>query len=132
MFTIMNKSLILNEIKLHYGISSDAKFAEFLGIKPQVLSNWRARNTFDYELIYTKCVEIDGNWLLSGEGDKLRKSEKNKISENLVDVLEERKYTIELQKKYIATLESKLKKDFPYLEVEASRKHVAEDPEKLK
>ncbi len=67
----MDKSLILNKIKSHLKLKSDTEFANFLGIKPQVLSNWRKRNTFDTELIYTKCVGIDANWLLTGEGEML-------------------------------------------------------------
>lgn len=68
----MDKSLILNKIKSYLNLKSDTELANFLGIKPQVLSNWRARNTFDTELIYTKCVDIDANWLLTGEGEMLK------------------------------------------------------------
>lgn len=60
-----DKSLILNSIKSHYNFKSDAEFARFLGIAPNTLSNWYSRNTLDFELIHTKCVDIDGNWLLS-------------------------------------------------------------------
>ena len=70
----MDKSLILNKIKSYLNLKSDTELANFLGIKPQVLSNWRARNTFDTELIYTKCVDIDANWLLTGEGEMLKSS----------------------------------------------------------
>lgn len=31
-----------------------------------------ARNTFDIELIYAKCENLDANWLLSGEGSMYR------------------------------------------------------------
>ena len=68
----MNKLLILNEIKSYLNIKSDTEFAVFLGIKPQVLSNWKARNTFDIDLIYTKCEFIDANWLLTGQGEMLK------------------------------------------------------------
>ncbi|MGV4380988.1 helix-turn-helix domain-containing protein, partial [Ornithobacterium rhinotracheale] len=74
----MDKSLILNKIKLHLNLNSDTEFAKFLGIKPQVLSNWRARNTFDTELIYTKCEDVDANWLLTGEGEMLKSPIKQK------------------------------------------------------
>lgn len=31
-----------------------------------------ARNTFDIELIYAKCENLDANWLLTGEGSMYR------------------------------------------------------------
>lgn len=69
MSTEINKSLILNELKAYYGLSSDSAFADFLGIKRQTLSSWHARNTFDIELLYAKCVNVDGNFLLTGTGN---------------------------------------------------------------
>lgn len=68
----MDKSMIINQIKDYYKFKSDAEFARFLGIKPQTLSSWYSRNTFDIDLMYAKCVEIDGNWLLSGKGPMLK------------------------------------------------------------
>lgn len=68
----IDKSLILNEIKTHYDFSSDAEFARYLGVKPQTLASWHKRNTYDIDLIYSKCEDIDGNWLLTGKGNKLR------------------------------------------------------------
>jgi phage repressor protein C with HTH and peptisase S24 domain len=69
MSTEINKSLILNALKAHYGFTSDSDFAEFLGIKRQTLSSWHNRNTFDIDLLYAKCVNIDGNFLLTGKGE---------------------------------------------------------------
>lgn len=68
----MDKSLILNEIKSHLNIKSDSELARFLDVTPQVISNWRARNTFDVELIYTKCLDINAEWLLTGKGEMLK------------------------------------------------------------
>lgn len=78
-----NKSLILKEIKKHYSIKSDADFARFLDIKPQTLSSWYSRNTFDIDLIYSKCVDIDGNWLLTGKGSMLKDDAKKVLSQNI-------------------------------------------------
>lgn len=70
-----DKTLILNEIKGHYGFKTDAEFARFLGIKPNTLSNWYARNTFDYEILVTKCDDLNTDWLF-GRGDMLKDSSK--------------------------------------------------------
>lgn len=68
----MDKSLILNLIKLHYKFKTDTEFAKFLGISSQTLTNWKTRNSMDYEVIYTRCVDIDANWLLTGKGNMLK------------------------------------------------------------
>lgn len=62
----IDKSLILSNIKKHYNFEKDAHFANFLGVKPTTLSSWHSRNTFDIELLFAKCVDIDANYLLSG------------------------------------------------------------------
>ena len=69
MNTKINKSLIFNEIKSYYNFVSDSEFAKFLGIKPQTLSSWHTRNTFDIELLYSKCENINAEYLLTGIGD---------------------------------------------------------------
>ena len=68
MSNVLDKSLILNEIKNHYNFTSDSEFAKFLGIKPQTLSSWHTRNTFDIELLYAKCENISADYLLTGKG----------------------------------------------------------------
>ncbi len=73
----MNKSLILSQIKNHYKFKSDTQFAIHLGIKPQVLSNWKSRNTYDAELIYTKCLDLSPAWLLTGKGPMLQENKVN-------------------------------------------------------
>jgi hypothetical protein len=70
-----NKStLIINELKNHYGFTTNIQFASFLGIAPQTLNSWMDRNSLDYDLIYAKCVNINANWLLTGNGAMLRDS----------------------------------------------------------
>lgn len=69
MSTEIDKSLILNELKAYYGFGSDSDFADFLGISRQTLSSWHARNTFNIDLLYAKCVNVDGNFLLTGKGN---------------------------------------------------------------
>lgn len=72
----MNKALILNRIinELFNGSKSD--FARKLDVKPQTISSWIARNTFDIELIFAKCDNLSAEFLLTGEGSMLNTSEK--------------------------------------------------------
>lgn len=63
---------MLEAIISHYTDGNKAKFATLLGLSPQTISAWLARNTFDSELIYTKCRDLSAKWLLSGgNGDML-------------------------------------------------------------
>lgn len=68
-----DKRLILNRIKSHYGLKSDVALADFLGIKPTTLSNWHTRNSINLELIFTKCEDLNANWILTGNGLPERK-----------------------------------------------------------
>ena len=67
---------MLNRIKKHLGFEKDAEFARYLDIKPNTLSNWHKRGTFDAELIYTKCDFLSSSWLLTNEGEMLLGIEK--------------------------------------------------------
>ena len=81
MFITMDKSLILKKIESHYNFKNSAEFASFLGITPQRLSNWKSRNTYDPELLYTKCLGLNPEWLLTGEG-AMFKSESEDLQVN--------------------------------------------------
>ncbi len=78
MSIFLNKRLVLDRIKELYQLKSNAKLASFLGIPPTTLSSWYSRNTLDLDIIYEKCVEINWQWLITGEGSMLRD---NKIPE---------------------------------------------------
>lgn len=98
----MDKTLILNGIKLYYGFKTKVEFAEFLEIDAKVLSAWYRRNTFDVFLLHTKCREISPSWLLTGEGEMLQNfSEKSTNSSEKC---------IEKMTNYIEMLEKENKK----------------------
>ena len=63
---------MLNAIIHHCTGGNKAQFANILGVTPQTISSWLKRNTFDIELIFAKCDNINASWLLSGEGNMLR------------------------------------------------------------
>lgn len=67
MGNILDKNAVLDRIKDFYSLEKRADLARFLGIAPNTLTNWYIRDTFDLDIIYTKCVDIDYNWLFSGE-----------------------------------------------------------------
>jgi len=69
---------MLNKIKDYLGIRFSKDFADYLGVKPTTLSNWHKRNTFDHEVLFTKCGFVDPEWLITGEGEML-KSENKKV-----------------------------------------------------
>lgn len=56
----------------HYSNGNKAQFANLLGITPQGLSTWIKRDTFDIELVFSKCEGLSAEWLLSGEGEMFK------------------------------------------------------------
>lgn len=68
----MDKKRMLEELISFYTDGNKAQFACMIGVKPQVISAWIARNTFDNELLYANCKNLSADWLLSGEGSMIR------------------------------------------------------------
>lgn len=64
----------------HYSNGNKAQFANLLGITPQGLSTWIKRETFDNELIFSKCEDISAQWLLTGKGDMIENNNQTKSS----------------------------------------------------
>ena len=58
---------VLFKLKKHYGLKSDKDLADFLGIAQPTISNWKQRNTFDFEVIASKCKDVSLDWLFRGE-----------------------------------------------------------------
>lgn len=63
----MDKNIIFNRLKQIKGMESDAQLADFLGVTAATLSNWRRRNSLDYDVLLSKCEDVDLNYLLFGE-----------------------------------------------------------------
>lgn len=83
MSDLIDKKLILNKIKDCYKFKSDTDFAKYLGIRPQTLSNWFSRNSFDIDILYTKCVNINPSFLLSGKGSVFNQSKEVEVENAL-------------------------------------------------
>ncbi len=72
----MDKRLILSRIKQAHKFKTDTELSNFLGISKSTLSNWRVRNSVDYDLLFSKCEDLNLNWLLTGRGEMLKSEEK--------------------------------------------------------
>ena len=68
----MRKSEMLECLINYYTDGNKAKFSTHIGVKPQTVSAWLSRNTFDAEVIYEKCEGVSADWLLSGKGDMIK------------------------------------------------------------
>ena len=66
----------------YYCDGNKAKFATKLGMKPQSISMWLTRDSFDAELIFKTCEGISASWLLTnGEGEMLSANINNNSQE---------------------------------------------------
>ena len=63
---------MLNDLEKYLSFKKKSDFADLLGISPSTLSTWKARKTFDAELIFAKCKFVNPEWLLTGEGKMLK------------------------------------------------------------
>jgi len=81
MGSILDKHSVLDRIKLFYGLKGNADLSRFLGVAPNTITNWYGRRSFDIDVIYTKCVDVNLDWLLTGRGEMFR-SELSSIQRN--------------------------------------------------
>lgn len=116
LFMKKDNSLILNKIKEYYNIKKDADFARFLGISPQLLSNWHARNTLDVALLYTKCLDLNPEWLLTGNGEMIKTTTTNQTIEKPETIYvsksqreKDLELTIKVQQELIDSLKNRLR-----------------------
>jgi uncharacterized protein YjcR len=71
----MDKKLMIEQLVNYYTDGNKTRFAEMLGVKPQTINSWLIRSSYDAELIYSKCVNVSADWLLSGEGSMIKTEE---------------------------------------------------------
>ena len=90
------KDMILALIE-HYSNGNKAQFASLLGISPQGLSTWIKRESFDIELVFSKCEGLSAQWLLTGDGEMFENNNQTKSKENAesdeISLLEPKKST---------------------------------------
>ena len=67
----------------YFSNGNKAAFAKKLGVSPQTVHSWIARNTFDSELVFAKCDGLSADWLLTGEGPMLRSEDGIRFEETI-------------------------------------------------
>lgn len=70
-----SKTERVNSLVDYFGKGNKSEFARILGTTPQVVATWIARDTINYDLVYTKCEGVNPHWLLTGEGAMLNNNE---------------------------------------------------------
>ncbi len=110
----MDKKNILSELIKHYSDGNKSKFANMLGVSPQAISTWEKRNTFDIELIYAKCENLNASWLLTGVGNMLNTEKKKEqtsgdpIIDRLLGIIAEKDELIRQQAEDIGQLREQI------------------------
>lgn len=110
----MDKKEMLHCIIAHYTDGNKSKFAQMLGVTPQAISTWEKRNTFDLELIFAKCENINSLWLLTGEGEMLKREEENiktgdALANALLKMIEEKDLELRSQAETIGKLRERIR-----------------------
>ena len=70
----MDKSLILEELRKYKKFKTQTEFASFMEMTPQGISKWYKRKTFDIDKLAKYFPEVSTEWLLTGEGEMLKKN----------------------------------------------------------
>lgn len=68
----MSKKDRLLDLIGHFSNGNKSEFARMIGVSPQAINTWISRDTFDIETIYSKCVNVSPEWLLTGKGPMLK------------------------------------------------------------
>lgn len=71
----MGKKERLLELIEHFSGGNKSEFGRLIGVSPQAISTWLNRNTFDVDTIYSKCVNLSPEWLLTGKGEMLKNND---------------------------------------------------------
>lgn len=69
----------IERLKMYFGVKTARQVAERLGVSEQTISTWKSRGSIDYELIFSKCKDLDLNWFIRGEEDSQGKSTEQSI-----------------------------------------------------
>ena len=68
----LNNRERLEALIYYYSEGNKSMFGRLIGLQPSSITNWIRRDTLDFELIYSKCADLNPHWLLTGEGEMLK------------------------------------------------------------
>ena len=85
MNTQKSKTERLDMLVEHFASGNKAEFARMLGITKQSLNTWYNYEHLDIEKVFYACPELSAQWLLTGEGEMLKKD--NTIAEEPAETL---------------------------------------------
>jgi len=58
---------VLDRLKKALDIDTDTQLANFLGVLPTVIANWRSRERINTTKVISKCESLDIHWILFGK-----------------------------------------------------------------
>ena len=60
---------VIERLKLALSVDSDKELGEILGLTKAAISNWKKRNSIDWDLVFSKCEHVSYDWLITGKGE---------------------------------------------------------------
>lgn len=79
---------MLRMIAKHLGFESNSELAEHFGVSTSRIINWLNRETFNAEIVFTKCEKwINPAWLLSGKGNMVKEKVNQSSESDLIAIL---------------------------------------------
>lgn len=80
----MDKKGRLLQLISHFSSGNKSEFARMIGVSPQAINTWISRNTFDIDIVYSKCINVSPEWLLTGKGNMLKGENTDKLASPIV------------------------------------------------
>ncbi|RGL04799.1 LexA family transcriptional regulator [Prevotella disiens] len=105
----MSKKDRLLSLIQHYSGGNKSEFARYIGVTPQAISTWLSRNTFDIDIIYSKCVNISADWLLTGQGSMLKNNSTQPSQDPSCTIIPEYKDTKKISNRQLIVADNSTK-----------------------
>lgn len=60
----------MSRLRIFFKVKTNRAVAERLGVSEQAVSNWKKRQTIDWDLLHNKAAGVDWDWLMTGHESK--------------------------------------------------------------